>query len=426
MTDQPMSPRSADLGIPGIEGLEQVARGGFGVVFRGRQEHFRRTVAVKVLDSTPDAKTLARFEQECQALGALSGHPNIVSIFDAGSTPDGRPFLIMPYLPGGSLADRLAARGPFPWPEMLDTGVKLAGALTTAHEAGLLHRDIKPENVLRSQYSEPLLADFGLARVQGLDMSQSTTILATPAHVAPEVLSGQPATTSSDVYSLGSTLFALLYGGPAFVRPGDEHVLAVMARLATEPPPDLRPMGVPDLLCRVLEWCMQKQPAHRPASARTLGEALQRAQAQLGVPVTPLPVVSPPDPHQLAGAFSSWTPAPAVTPAPESGSGGVSPVPVPGSGDVLPGSGGVSPVPVPGSGSESTALASAALGSQPTVVPPVARSGAGAGAHDGEAPPASAPGGPGAIGPYTWLQVGIAVAVLALFLTAGLLTGLAV
>jgi serine/threonine-protein kinase PknK len=278
------------LGLDGYEDVSEVARGGFGVVYKAFQTSVARTAAIKVLNATPDARTAARFEQECKALGLLSGHPNIVTVFDAGVTPSGRAFLSMEYLPNGSLADRLSNDGPFRWEEVLEIGIKISGALATAHNAKLLHRDIKPENVLLSDYEEPLLADFGLARLQSGDMVKSTTILATPAHAAPEVIGGQPASAASDIYSLGSSLFALLYGHPAFVEPTDENVLSVMARLATAPPPDLRPLGVPDLVCRVLEWSMHKQPEQRPSSAQGFGESLQRVQSQLGVERTQLPI----------------------------------------------------------------------------------------------------------------------------------------
>lgn len=310
-----MTDAALPMDVPGVRDLVEVARGGFGVVYRGYQPRFRRTVAVKILDATPDHRAQTRFEQECQAVGSLSGHPNIVPVFDAGLTASGRPFMTMPYLPGGSLADRLVTEGPVPWPEVLEIGVKLAGALATAHQAGLLHRDIKPENVLLSAYGEPLLADFGLARLQMGPVSHSTTILATPAHVAPEVIAGQPAGVATDIYSLGSTLFTLVYGRPAFLRPEDENVLTVMARLATEPPPDLRRHGVPELVCRLLEWALDKEPGRRPQSAVALGEAFQRGQQQLGQPRTALPVERP---ARAQPAPTTVASSPAASPQPPS------------------------------------------------------------------------------------------------------------
>src|SRR5690606_20431088 len=114
-------------------------------VYRAHQAQFGSTVAIKVITGMVDERSQQRFERECRTMGALRGHPNIVTVFDAGSLPDGRAYLVMEYLSGGSLADRLA-RGPLDWQEVVSMGVKIAAALEAAHGAGVLHRDIKPEN----------------------------------------------------------------------------------------------------------------------------------------------------------------------------------------------------------------------------------------------------------------------------------------
>ena len=134
-----------ELGIEGITDATRVGQGGFGTVYRAKQTAFGRTVAVKVL-STPglDENELRRFEQECRAIGALSGHPHVVAVYETGHTPAGQPYLVLDYLPGGTLADRIDEFGALPWDEVADTGVKLAGALAAAHAAGVLHRDVKP------------------------------------------------------------------------------------------------------------------------------------------------------------------------------------------------------------------------------------------------------------------------------------------
>ncbi|HEX6595714.1 MAG TPA: protein kinase, partial [Acidimicrobiales bacterium] len=140
-----------DLGIEGIGRATRVGKGGFGVVYRARQEAFDRTVAVKVL-SVPDGDRDAhrQFERECRSIGSLSGHPNIVAVHGSGYTPNGDAYLVMDYLAAGSLADRLERDGPLPPAEVAAIGVKLAGALAAAHAAGVLHRDLKPDNVLVS------------------------------------------------------------------------------------------------------------------------------------------------------------------------------------------------------------------------------------------------------------------------------------
>ncbi|GGQ81392.1 serine/threonine-protein kinase [Couchioplanes azureus] len=274
-----------DIGVPGCRDAVEIGRGGFGVVYRVRQPAFSRTVAVKVLAADGlDAAARRRFEREVQAMGRLSGHPHIVTVHQAGFTAAGNPYLLMAYEEGGSLADR----GPAPWPEAVAGGIAIAGALESAHRAGVLHRDVKPENILISRYGDPKLADFGLARPVRRTAPPPSTVTATVLHAAPEVLQGRPATVASDVYSLASTLFWWLRGGTAFGAAPREPVGDLVARVVAGPVPDLRPHGVPAAVCAVLERAMAKDPAARPASAARFAEELQEAQRATGEPVTPL------------------------------------------------------------------------------------------------------------------------------------------
>ncbi len=288
--------------IAGIEGLELIGRGGFAVVYRGRQPAFRRDVAVKVLlRSGLGADDRRRFDRECQAMGALSEHPGIVTLYDAGFTADERPYLVMAYVRDGTLADRLAARGPMGWQEATGLGVRLAGALETAHLAGVLHRDIKPANVLRAEYGEQL-SDFGIARIAGGHETRSGLITASVAHAAPEILDGATPTRQADVYALASTLYEALTGRPAFVRDTDEGLLPLIRRVVTDDPPDLREREIPDPVALVIEKAMAKDPADRHATAREFGLALRGAQAVLGIHVTDLVVVrSRDDGPEVAG-----------------------------------------------------------------------------------------------------------------------------
>ncbi len=293
----------ADPVIPGVEDLTEVGRGGMAVVYRGRQPAFSRDVAVKVVVvAGVDDRTRQRFEQECQAVGALSEHPNIVTVHGAGETAEGLPYLVMGYQPGGSLADRLHRDGPLPWAEVADIGVKMAGALESAHRAGVLHRDVKPENILVSPFGEPVLADFGIARVTGAThLTASGMVTGTPAHTAPETLRGEAPTAASDVYGLASTLHQLLSGMAAFVRPTDESTLAIMNRVLADPPPDLSALGVPTALAQVVARGMAKEPAQRYATARDFGQALRRAQEVLGISPTPMPVALEPGAEAESG-----------------------------------------------------------------------------------------------------------------------------
>ncbi|MGZ6979453.1 MAG: serine/threonine-protein kinase, partial [Acidimicrobiia bacterium] len=149
------------VSVPGYGNLVEIGRGGFGVVYRAEQADVHRVVAIKIL-SGYDEDARRRFDREREAMGILSSHPNIVTVYASGFAGD-YPYLVMEYLDRGSVADELA-HGPMSWREAIDIGVKLSGALQAAHSAGILHRDVKPENVLVSAYGEPKLADFGIAR----------------------------------------------------------------------------------------------------------------------------------------------------------------------------------------------------------------------------------------------------------------------
>jgi serine/threonine protein kinase len=238
----------AAVGLDQFGELVEIGSGGDGVVYRTHQPELHRDVAVKVIRATVlDDGAVARFERERAAMGVLSSHPSIVTVHDAGFTGQGQPYLVMEHMAGGTLAEQVAAEGPLPWRRVLDVGIRLAEALAAAHAAGVLHRDVKPQNILVSAFGDVKLGDFG---VSGLVESEAVTVQfgrlpGTLEHVAPEVLAGDRASVASDIYSLASTLYALLTGTPAFRRPSDEMLVQVIQRVIFEEPPDLRPLGVP-------------------------------------------------------------------------------------------------------------------------------------------------------------------------------------
>jgi len=278
-----------------IEGYREFTRlgaGGFATVYRAYQERFDRIVAVKVLNQTLDERALRRFERECQATGRLSGHPNVVTVLDSGLTSDGMAYMTTELMERGSLADWMDQHGAMPVADVLQIGVKMCGALTDVHEAGILHRDLKPPNILVSKYGEPALADFGISAVGFADATGNTTSF-TPQHTPPEVLEGQSPAITMDVYSLGSTLYHLLNGAPAFDMAENEALLPFIMRVLNQDVPPLAPDVAPAEVSAVLARAMAKKADDRFQSAEDLGRALQGLQAMLGQQVTPMAATGP-------------------------------------------------------------------------------------------------------------------------------------
>jgi serine/threonine protein kinase len=279
-----------DLGIGGITDAVEIGAGGFGVVYRAIEADLGRTVAVKVLSGNLDESAQYRFERERRAMGRLSGHPNIVTIYRGGYTTAGNAYLVMEFLERGSLADRLSTAGPLGWEEVLMFGVQLSGALETSHRAGVLHRDIKPGNILLSSLGNAKLCDFGIARLQGAPETKSSVVTASLSHAPPDIVSGERPDARSDVYSLASTLFELVAATAPFVRPDDESMVPILARIARDPVPRLPEAQLPSPVFEVIERAMAKDPGDRPETAVELGTLLATAQQRLGLPATTIPI----------------------------------------------------------------------------------------------------------------------------------------
>ncbi|HZN78415.1 MAG TPA: protein kinase [Mycobacterium sp.] len=272
-----------ELRAAGFDDADEIGRGGFGIVYRCTQIALDRTVAVKVLTAELD-ENRERFLREQRAMGRLTGHPNIVSVLQVGETQSGYPYLVMQYHRHGSLEARIGQLGPLPLDEVLRLGVKMAGALGTAHRLEILHRDVKPANILLTNYGEPALGDFGIAHISGGFKTATGTFTGSPAFTAPELLSGDPPSRSSDVYGLGATLFCALTGHAAFERRSGEQMVAQFLRIASESAPDLRDNGIPDDVAAVVERAMSRAPKDR-LSAAGLGEEIQGVQARYGFAV---------------------------------------------------------------------------------------------------------------------------------------------
>ncbi len=274
--------------------LEEIGRGGMGVIYRARHSPSQRIVALKrVLNYHSDSQeTLTRFQREARAAASLE-HPNILPIYDVGATEDGLPFFSMKFAAGGSLLD---AKQNFR--EMPQRAAKLisavARAVDYAHSRGILHRDLKPGNILLDARGEPMVSDFGLAKWLDTagDLTRTLTVFGTPGYIAPEQSEEASAqlTGATDIYSLGAILFELLSGRPPFVG---EHALAVVRQAAENEAPKLRsivPKASRDLET-ICARCLERDPNLRYATAAALAEDLDRWLEQRPISARP---ISPP------------------------------------------------------------------------------------------------------------------------------------
>lgn len=302
--------------IPGHSVTGVLGSGGFATVYRTWQIAVGRETAVKV-DSRVlyDERDRRRFFREVTAAGRLSGHPNVVDIYDAGVLRDGRPYLVMELCPGGSLNDELGRSGPMSHGRACRIGVGLADALAAAHAAGILHRDIKPANILINRYGVVGLSDFGLASIIAASGEQSVSRDAlTPAYAPPESFVAAEPTASADVYSLAATLYALMAGRPPRFPAGTRSPgVATILALHDKPVDDI--VGVPPRLLDILRQCLAADPAQRLPSAAALRDNLAALVQQPAhdpvnrVPYTPPDLVAPnPAPPGPAASLSHSTP----------------------------------------------------------------------------------------------------------------------
>jgi serine/threonine protein kinase len=287
-----VSRRRQDDPLAGFTDVTTIARGSTAIVLRASDEVTGQIVAVKVLEGRGDgAPDRASFEREARALGAISRHPNVVTLHRAELAEDGRPLLVLE-LCEGSLADRLGEEGPLPAEQVVSAGVVLAGALETAHRAGIVHGDLKPHNVLVTRYGEVALADFGVAALRAAATVPAGEPSAGPSgltllHAAPEVISGSPATATSDVYGLASTMFELLVGQAPFITTGEEDAETIRRRVLTHPAPPIAVPAAPSALRELLLRALAKDPADRPTTALELAQRLRGIEQAAGWGVTP-------------------------------------------------------------------------------------------------------------------------------------------
>lgn len=276
--------------LPGFTAIELLGSGGFADVFLYEQHTPRRRVAVKVLLAEGLSEGSAEaFAAEADIMAQLSTHPAIVTIYQAGVSVDGRPFLVMEYCPRPNLQARYRAER-FSVAEALRVGIQVSAAVETAHRAGILHRDIKPANILVTEYRRPALTDFGIAATMTSDsQSEGMSIPWSPPESFAEPSRGD---VTSDVWALGATVYTLLAGRSPFEVPGASNSGAdLISRIESAPLGPIARPDVPASLERVLARAMAKRSASRYASAMDFARALQRVQIELRQSQTSIDVV---------------------------------------------------------------------------------------------------------------------------------------
>jgi serine/threonine-protein kinase len=254
------------------EPIEQIGTGGMATVWRARDTILGRVVAIKRLlpHLAGDPVAAQRFNREARAAAGLS-HPGIVTVFDSGEDEEG-PFIVLELIEGPTLADHLAETGPLDPASVVHIISQVASALDHAHAQGVVHRDVKPANVILEEGGRARLADFGIARAieDPATITDSGELIGSITYLAPEILSGQPATPVSDVYSLGAVTYELLAGRPPYQA---ETPAALLDAVRQGSPPSLRGMA-PDQMASAVSSAMAKNPAARPATAGELAAAM--------------------------------------------------------------------------------------------------------------------------------------------------------
>ncbi len=296
-----------------------IGSGASAMVYLCTQQNIGRQVALKILraEACTDEDDKRRYLREAEVVASLR-HPNIVTMFDIGILEDGRPYLVMEYVPGVTLSQLLRKAGPLPPERALPIFEQICAALAAAHSQGVIHRDVKPGNILVEDRSSGFdlvkLADFGVAKQQGQSLTRKATLIGTPAYMAPELFRGAPASAATDIYALGVLMYRSLVGKSPFKGMND---IAVVVQQINEPVPSFEEMGaeLPAPIERIVLRCLAKDPSARYAAVEDLIQDIVGARMSLYPQVsgtvsltgTDLPFTVPPQLitpstyHRLAG-----------------------------------------------------------------------------------------------------------------------------
>jgi class 3 adenylate cyclase/tRNA A-37 threonylcarbamoyl transferase component Bud32 len=286
-----------------------IGSGGMAEVYLAHDEVLDRDVALKVLrrQYAEDERFVERFKREARNAASLS-HPNIVAVHDRGETADGAYYIVMEYMAGGTLKDRIEKEGPLPPPVATQLALQIARALEVAHRRDVIHRDIKPQNVLLDESGEAKVGDFGIARAASSStMTKTGSVMGTAHYISPEQALGQPATPQSDLYSLGVVLYEMLTG--KLPHDAETPVGIAMQHVSGQlrPPREVNP-DVPEGINAIVVRLLAKDPGERYQSAAELVEDLERVQR------AEAPVLGA-APHQAVAPVSTPPARPPADPA---------------------------------------------------------------------------------------------------------------
>jgi eukaryotic-like serine/threonine-protein kinase len=271
--------------------MSLIGMGGMSAVYKAKHELLEKIVAIKLLHQhlVSQVGTLKRFQQEAKAISHLS-HPNIVGVHEFGLLNEGQAYLIMDYLEGESLSDRLRNAGPMSCDQAVQVYVQICAALEHAHEKGIIHRDLKPSNVMlvRKDGSDDYvkLVDFGIAKLmphaelEGQRLTQTGEVFGSPVYMSPEQCMGQPLDVRSDIYSMGCVMYETLAGQPPYI--GQNIMETMYMRLSEKPPPFVPELRVPPQLEEIIMVTLSQEPGDRYQTMKDLREELHLAMAAPG------------------------------------------------------------------------------------------------------------------------------------------------